>query len=245
MSRQSQLESPPGENSRLQGILGGTVGLLAIYNFLSNRVFPTASYVPANLAMSGILLGLGRAGGLSWGEMGLARKRLSDGLKWGLGTAAVVAVGVTALALVPAFRSFFEDQRVTDASSAEAAYEVLVRIPLGTAVFEEVAFRGVLLGLLLSLTTTGRAVAISSSLFGLWHILPTLDALETSPVIETTEAALGVAGALAAAVAATTVAGFGFSWLRLRSGSLLAPMLAHASVNSLGFLAAYVLIRSS
>ena len=244
MSRTSQSRSPPGESARIRPALAATLGGLAIYNYVSNRLLPSAAYVPANLAMSGLMLGLGHLGGLSWAEMGLARKRLGSGLRWGLASAAVVAVGVTALAVVPAFRSFFEDQRVTDASSAEAAYEMLVRIPFGTAVFEELAFRGVLLGLLLRVTTPGAAVAVSSGLFGLWHILPTLDALERSPVIETTEAALGVGGALAAAVVATTAGGFLFSWLRLRSGSVLAPVLAHASVNSLSFLAAYALVRS-
>ena len=51
------------------------------------------------------------------------------------------------------------------------AYESLARIPVGTAVFEEVAFRGVLPGLIARTTTEPAAVGLSSLLFGLWHVL--------------------------------------------------------------------------
>jgi len=40
------------------------------------------------------------------------------------------------------------------------------------------------------------------------------------------------------AVLATAVAGFVFSWLRRRSGSLIAPIALHWSCNGLGALAA-------
>ncbi len=40
------------------------------------------------------------------------------------------------------------------------------------------------------------------------------------------------------AVVATAAAGFVFSWLRRRSGSLLAPIALHWSLNGLGALAA-------
>ena len=51
----------------------------------------------------------------------------------------------------------------------------------------------------------------------------------------------GVVGMLAgvtSAVIATAVAGVVFSWLRRRSGSLLAPIALHWSLNGLGALAA-------
>lgn len=44
----------------------------------------------------------------------------------------------------------------------------------------------------------------------------------------------GVAGA----VVATALAGFVFTWLRRRSGSLLAPIALHWSLNGMGVLAA-------
>jgi membrane protease YdiL (CAAX protease family) len=82
---------------------------------------------------------------------------------------------------------------------------------------------------------------ISSALFGLWHVLPTLDAL----------AANNLAGSAAArtvavmgAVALTGVVGVIFCALRLRSGSLVAPAVAHVATNSLGALAAATVLRA-
>jgi membrane protease YdiL (CAAX protease family) len=46
-------------------------------------------------------------------------------------------------------------------------------------------------------------------------------------------------GAVVGTVAATTTAGVAFAWLRLRSGSLLAPILAHIATNSLAFSVAW------
>jgi membrane protease YdiL (CAAX protease family) len=42
---------------------------------------------------------------------------------------------------------------------------------------------------------------------------------------------------------ATAAAGVLFSWLRLRSGSLLAPGLLHVATNSMGTLAAAAALR--
>ncbi len=240
---EGQAQIGPGGPRQRRG-LAAALGVTALFNYLSNRVLHDAAYVPAGLAMSGVLIGLGRGADLTWDEIGLDRKRLRTGLLWGLGAVALIGGAVSLLAAVPTFRSLFEDQRVVGASTKEAVYQMLVRIPLGTAVFEEVAFRGVLLALLLRFTDPWKATAISSGLFGLWHILPTLDVLQTSPVIDATEASLGVRGAVGVAVAATAAAGFLFAWIRLRSGSLLAPVLAHTAVNSLSFLAAYVLVRT-
>ncbi len=38
-------------------------------------------------------------------------------------------------------------------------------------------------------------------------------------------------------VVATTVGGIGFGWLRLRSGSIAAPTIAHATLNGAAYLA--------
>jgi CAAX protease family protein len=49
---------------------------------------------------------------------------------------------------VPVTCPWFEDQRVAEVDTpVELAYQALVRIPFGSAVLEEFAFRGVLVGL--------------------------------------------------------------------------------------------------
>lgn len=74
-----------------------------------------------------------------------------------------------------------------------------------------------------------RAATVGSSvLFGLWHVLPALGS----------DAGPGGAGArTAGTVLVTGLAGLGFCWLRVRSGSLLAPALLHWALNGLGLLA--------
>jgi uncharacterized protein len=110
-----------------------------------------------------------------------------------------------------------------------------VRIPLGTALFEEVLFRGVVLAALQQVGSTGFAVAWSSIAFGLWHIAPTIVALRENGVPPASPAGQR---AILGAVLVTTLAGIGFAGLALASGSLLAPFLAHWAVNAFGLLAA-------
>jgi membrane protease YdiL (CAAX protease family) len=81
-------------------------------------------------------------------EMGLAKDHAVSGLRWGAGAFAVVAAvllaGVLLADLVPPIATLLEDERA-EMFADDLWYVTLIRIPLGTAVFEEVAFRGVLL----------------------------------------------------------------------------------------------------
>jgi hypothetical protein len=52
-------------------------------------------------------------------------------------------------------------------------------------------------------------------------------------------------GAVLASVVVTAAAGLGFSWLRFRGDSVLAPMVAHAALNSAAFVAARLAARSA
>jgi hypothetical protein len=88
---------------------------------------------------------------------------------------------------------------------------------------KELAFRGVLLGSTLHLWGTWRAVLITSVLFGLWHITTTLHTQSDNQTVRHASAALVVLGDVAVMAAARVI----FCWLRLRSSSLVAPVLAH------------------
>jgi membrane protease YdiL (CAAX protease family) len=137
---------------------------------------------------------------------------------------------------VPLAGDLFADDRVLGVGTAGLLFHTLVRIPLGTALFEEVAFRGVLPALGRRVLTPLRANLLAATLFGLWHLLPTAS-------VATGNA--GVAGipdeiVLAGGVVGTAAAGLGFSWLRDRRG-LAAPVLLHATVNSAAFAVAWAL----
>lgn len=207
------------------------VAVLATHNVVGNLVVPSALYVPVNLAVAAVLVAVARARGISWAELGLDGSAVGRGAALGLAAFLVVAGTLLAAAFLPATRPLFEDERVAGLTGSAVAYRALVRIPMGTVVLEEVAFRGVLLGLLRRATSTGAAVAWSSAMFGLWHVVPTVEALRTNQL---TPSALAVT----AAVVATAAAGAAFCWLRLRSGSLVAPALTHVATNSVSLLIA-------
>jgi len=220
----------------------GAVVFLAAWNPMVNRALPPAWYVPANLVVAGALVALARASGAGPADLGLSRSTARSGLRLGLKGAAVVAAGVGLGLAIPGTRPLFADGRYEGVSGAGLAYQALVRIPLGTVVLEEVAFRGVLLGVFARRSGRARAVAASSILFGVWHVLPTLDALEANQLAAAAPSRLA---AVAGAVVLTGLAGVVFCALRLRSGSLVAPAVVHLATNSLGVLAAGVALSHS
>lgn len=195
----------------------------------------SALYVPLNLAATALLAAVSRSLGLRSTDLGLdpANRRvgLTVGTMVGLIGAAIMAAG----AAIPQLRPLFHDARIADASAGLVVYRALVRIPLGTALFEEFAFRGVLYGAWSRTYGSWQALIGSSIVFGLWHIRPAVDLLDANGLADGN--ALRVA-AIVGAVAATFVAGVFLGVLRARTDSLWAPLFAHASINSLALVVA-------
>jgi len=103
---------------------------------------------------------------------------------------------------------------------------------------EELTYRSALLGLWLGNGSPARAVAWSSALFGLSHVLPTRATMGQTALGQHLERRpLRQAAFVAGNVAVTGAAGAAFGWLRLRSGSVLAPLLAHAALNDAALVA--------
>lgn len=216
--------------------------LLVAYSTTTNLVPGwDRHYVARNVVVGAGLVAGAVAAGLQPADLGLATTDLGAGWRWGRGAVLAVAVGVAAAAAlaprVPALARLFDDRRA-DLPPRELGWQVGVRIPVGTAAFEEVAFRGVLLAVLLDATDAPGAITVSSLVFGLWHIGPTIAALRINGVVAAQWRAVAIA------VMVTTVGGVVFALLRLVSGSLLAPFLAHWAVNALGLLAAATLHRT-
>ena len=87
-------------------------------------------------------------------------------------------------------------------------------------------------------------MAWSSALFGLSHILPTRSTMGHTALGQHLERRpLRQAVFVAGNVAVTAAAGAVFAWLRLRSGSVLAPLLAHADLNDSALVAGRVAHR--
>jgi membrane protease YdiL (CAAX protease family) len=138
-----------------------------------------------------------------------------SGWAYAVGAALLVAAGYGVALTIPAARRALAARDYPD-----PVRKALVGVPFSTVIFEEVAFRGVLWGLLLADHGAVWATVVTAVLFGFWH-LP-----------DRTE------------VAFTTFAGVLLSFLRLLGGGLLAPFVLHWTANGLGILASAWVRRS-
>jgi membrane protease YdiL (CAAX protease family) len=192
------------------------------------------------LGVAACLVVIARANGLTAAELGLARSTWRTGLRWGAAAAALVATAYAFAYLIPAARHVLPEGG--GGIGRAALWTILVVIPLGTVLPEELAFRGLLLPLLGRRYGVLASTMISSSLFGLWHILPSLSGGTANAAIVGVVGggAAGTAIRVVATVCFTAVAGAVLCWLRLRSDSLIAPALAHWTANGLGVIVALV-----
>lgn len=230
--------------------LCATLGLLTAANVLTNRGGPRTT-IPVSLAATALVTLSARAAGQSWESLGLGCSHLRRGLRYGVGAAGGVGLVYTAGVLLPATRSLFADQRAAT-GVPRLLRQVLVDVPLGTVVLEEVGFRGVLPALLRETYGERAARTVPVALFGLWHVLPSAELARSNPALADATVPLPgggrgsgvarVAGATSAVVT-TSVGGALFAALRHRSGSLAAPALLHTAFNSLGYAAAWTVNR--
>jgi CAAX protease family protein len=210
--------------------------VLVAYNTVANRWAPFRgwAYVPMNLGLTAVVVAIGV------GPLGLSTTELGFGPGWGMdvlvgvGIGAVLAAPVFAAAIIPRTRRFVADERVRGLDRATLWYRALIRVPVGTALLEEAAFRGVVYGAWLPHGAAVAAVA-SAIPFGLWHVSPTVNLVEAN---RPGTKAGSTARAVVVAVFLTGSAGLGFAALRAATGTLGAPLGVHAALNSLASLAA-------
>ncbi len=213
--------------------------VVVAYNNLVNQSgqFQSWAYVPTNLAFAGIVSGVTVLLGTAW--------RASIAPVGTLHPFVVVAVVAFALVIFGIARSShahrIADERVAGLRGGALAYYTLIRIPFGTAVTEELLFRGVLFALWLNAGVSVAGAAVASSIaFGMWHVAPTMIALRINdPAVWKQKVWTAVIGA----VLLTTVAGLGLTWLRVETGGLLAPIMLHAAINSVGAVGALIASR--
>lgn len=198
---------------RIQAL--GLAAILVAWSLVAPRL-PSRWHPVAHAAVGAALAALTRA------PVGF--RHPGSGLRFGLGAAAPVVLGVAVATALPRVRHEMAQRDLPDA----ALQWLLLGIPLGTVWSEEAAFRGALGTVAADAfgTTGGRFVQAAT--FGLSHIA---DARSTGePVVPT--------------VLVTGLAGWVFDWLYERSGSLIAPMLAHLAINEAGAVAALVVQNS-
>src|SRR5215467_8709286 len=117
--------------------------LAAYNNVLGRAPWHDRWYVPLNACATGAALSLAAASGLTADDLGLGRGAWRVGGP-GSGWAGATAAGWLLIAALPATRPVLGDKRVAGLGGRAVAYQALVRIPVGTVLWEETAFRGVL-----------------------------------------------------------------------------------------------------
>lgn len=214
-----------------------TVVVLVLTNLIAHFTTAWASIAAVPAAAVGLVILL-RCNGLGWTELGLGREHWRSGVAYALAAVVAVVSVIAVGALLPATRPMFLNQHYATLSGAVVAS--LIVIPLQTVIPEELAFRGVLHGAL-NRAWGFRGVAVAgSALFGLWHVATSLGLTRGNVGFSRLfgGGAIGMLAGVTLAVLATGTAGLVFSWLRRRSGSLIAPIALHWSLNGLGALAA-------
>ncbi|WP_020674135.1 CPBP family intramembrane glutamic endopeptidase [Amycolatopsis nigrescens] len=218
--------------------------LLATATTLTNRVLPGWAYPVCGVVTSAALIGLARWAGLRPAAIGLDRRQLKRGALAGMAGVAVVGVAFGIAAAVPSLNAVFRDERIGSPGAGQLLWLTLVRIPLGTVLIEEIAFRGVLPALLgADERWRWGPVLGAAGLFGLWHVLPSL-ALTQNSMVQTTFGGLPVAVLSVLAMLAAAGVGVTLHWLRHTGRSVLAPVLVHLATNSGGLLVAWLYLPS-
>jgi CAAX protease family protein len=219
----------------------GAAALTLAWGALAHLALPERARSTTGLGAALGLAALARGSGATGRDLGCDTRDLPAGVQLGAVAAGVIVAATAVARSLDRSGTAFRDARVSDASRVQAAAQVLIRIPIATALAEELAFRGVILGLGMRGGDRRRALAASSLAFGLWHIGSALHPERQRATAGVVSHPLGPALlAVLGDVAATTVGGLGFGWLRLRSGSIAAPVLAHAALNGSAYVATRV-----
>ncbi len=207
------------------------VGGIAVSHVVDHLVIPKRFHLGSHLAGAATAVGAALAAGATLDDLGLRPETAPRGLRRGAVSAAAVSAVIGLGAALPATRRWFDDERVLDVTPGEALFRSLVEIPVGTALYEEVVFRGVVLGLALRRLPPLPAALVTSALFGLWHVLPSLRDREHNPVTREQHPA----AVTAATVLNTAVVGMALAWQRMRTGSVAAPFLTHTASNAVAY----------
>lgn len=188
-----------------------------------------------------IVIVASRSCGLTWAEAGIGRTNLLRstliGAGIGLGLAAVVLL---VLELGAQLGTPVTYQPLRGASMSAVVTHALVGLPLLTAIPEELAFRGLVLGLLLRKVSPWRAALVMSAIFVSWHVAVQAQTLAltnfTSPGRIVLATSLAVAGLFAG--------GLIFAFVRLRTHNLAGSVMAHWLFDA-GFVTGLYFLTSS
>jgi membrane protease YdiL (CAAX protease family) len=199
-------------------------------------------HAAVNLLSAAAISALAGRAGVRPEEQGLSRPAISRGLRSGGITSVLVALAMFTGAQSRSFRDLYRTGPSSHVRFRAVLAESLLRIPFVTALPEELMFRGGLLGLASRGTSRSRAATLTSLVFGLFHIAPTLRRIRAGSMLWQ-ESRIPVWVRVLSNVSVTALAGLVLAALRYRSGSVLAPWLVHSTANATGLLASWFVSR--
>lgn len=165
------------------------------------------------------------AGAAAWWLLGRVDLLAGVGaaIAWTLG--AGLLAGIVTLAAIRSRRvgRLVADRRMAAMASGEFAVHVSVRIPVLTALAEEVVHRGLVWWALEAAAGPGWALWGSTAVFALGHVQVARE--------QAVREGRDVGRWVAATIAATSIAGLGLGLLRLWTGGIWAGVGVHAAVN--------------
>lgn len=205
------------------------LGLLGVLLIICSLVLPPATgwgRLIWNLLAYGGLFGIYKLANLNLQAIGLDERYSKTGLRYAL--YCILAIGIVFVLVLIVDQQAFKDPRYHH-SLPTALHSALLLVPLKTVLLEELAFRGLFLALVLRIKDNRWLATILSSLaFGLWHVITaaSIGNYSLGPNIVVPQLVV-----IIAVVFVTTLAGVALAELRLRSKSLLAPILVHWFIN--------------
>lgn len=176
----------------------------------------------AHMAMLGLTLAWSAAERTSAHELGLERGRATKSLAYGMGAGALGSLGVGVVTSVPVISRSLAVPEIAALPRSGVARLLLGQFLLGSALFEEMAFRGLLQAKLARTLGPIRALIVTSGAFALWHGL----------IVWHNCCRLGVPRNWLPMVHGSVlgtlfVSGVGLGLLRHWTGHLAAPIAAH------------------
>ncbi|MEN8238289.1 MAG: CPBP family intramembrane glutamic endopeptidase [Actinomycetota bacterium] len=239
------LKKPPRPHKTHFWHIAAIIVIATYANIISNLILDEVWHIPFQLGILGVAVLIATRAGTTRTSMGLRRDRARRGFIVGGVIIGLITVGflivIAAAAVFPDLRTMFDNTEVIEGTTGWVLFQAFVRIPIATALYEEVLFRGVIFGMFARRHSPLLAAVLTSLLFGLWHIAPT--------IVDPPNAQLDPNGLLdivklaALAVAGTAPAGLAFLWTRLYANSVWASVLAHIGTNSIGMLAALFVVK--
>ncbi len=253
---------------RIEPQAGGAVALSAVLVAYGNLVSLAPSDVRVRFLiftnfglLAAVLWVALRWGGLSIGALGLNRRALLPSAAWGIGVGAALALVPVVFILVAPFVTGepIEYGEVTTSSTGEMIRRLTFTTLVRTALFEELAFRGVLYAYFLRAFASsaahdatggppgalvpgrraadGGAILWTSFVFALWHVVISSRSVVESNVVDMMWL---VPPAVIVSLAGTFIGGLVFAWLRWRTDSVAGPVFVHWLTVALMSLAAWL-----